>query len=117
MASDAFDVVIVGAGVIGHSIAYQLKGAEPSLTVAVLGDPMNSVMASRAAAGMLAPYCECRQGDRFFRFCRESLDKFPAFVAELTKVSGVGIYLSMAGSLMPASSVGDQWEERLRFFR
>ena len=61
-----FDVVIVGAGVIGHSIAYQLKGAEPSLNVAVLGDPMNSVMASRAAAGMLAPYCECGSGRPLF---------------------------------------------------
>jgi glycine oxidase len=117
MQADVFDVVIIGAGVIGHSIAYQLKGAEPSLNVAVLGDPMNSVMASRAAAGMLAPYCECRESDRFFRFCRESLDKFPAFIEELTDVSGVSIYLSMEGSLMPASSVGDQWDERLRFFR
>ena len=117
MALNAFDVVIVGAGVIGHSIAYQLRGAEPSLNIAVLGDPMNSVMASRAAAGMLAPYCECVQGDRFFRFCRESLDKFPSFLEELTAVSGVSVYLSMAGSLMPASSVRDQWDERLRFFR
>ncbi len=117
MESDVYDVVIVGAGVIGHSIAYQLKGAEPSLSIAVLGDPMNSVMASRAAAGMLAPYCECQRGDSFFRFCRESLDRYPAFIEELTAVSGVGVYLSMAGSLMPASSVGDQWDERLRFFR
>lgn len=117
MQNDVFDVVIVGAGVIGHSIAYQLKGEEPALNVAVLGDPMNSVMASRAAAGMLAPYCECRQGDRFFHFCRESLDKFPLFVAELTNASGVDVHLSMAGSIMPASSVGDQWDERLRFFR
>ena len=117
MTSDAFDVVIIGAGVIGHSIAYQLKGAEPSLNVAVLGDPMNSLMASRAAAGMLAPYCECQQGDRFFQFCRESLEKFPAFIEELTDVSGVGVYLSMAGSIMPASSVKDQWDERLRCFR
>ena len=116
MTSDVFDVVIVGAGVIGHSIAYQLKGAAPSLSVAVLGDPMNSLMASRAAAGMLAPYCECDQGDRFFQFCRESLDKYPVFIEELTQVSGIGVYLSMAGSIMPASSIGDQWEERLRFF-
>ena len=58
-----------------------------------------------------------RKGDRFFQFCRESLDKFPDFIEELTNVSGVGVYLSMSGSLMPASSVGEQWEERLRFFR
>ena len=117
MKSDAFDVAIVGAGVIGYSIAYQLKGVSPSLKIAVLGDPMNSLIASRAAAGMLAPYCECEQGDAFFRFCRDSLDQFPAFVDELSAVSGKSIYLSMAGSLMPACSVGDLWDERLRFFR
>lgn len=117
MQSETFDVVIVGAGVIGLSIAFRLKGSDPSLNIAVLGDTVNSAMASRAAAGMLAPYCECEQGDSFFRFCRESFDRFPAFIEELTAVSGVGVYLSMNGSLMPASSVGDQWDERLRFFR
>ncbi len=117
MKSEVFDVVIVGAGVIGYSIAFTLKGVDPSLKVAVLGDPMNSLMASRAAAGMLAPYCECETGDRFFRFCRESLDQYPAFIEELTHASGMQVYLSMAGSLMPASSVGDLWDERLRFFR
>ncbi len=112
-----FDVVIVGAGVIGHSIAFKLKEAQPSLNIAVLGDPMNSVMASRAAAGMLAPYCECKQGDRFFQFCRESLDEFPGFLQDLTSVSGMKVQFSMMGSIMPASSLGEVWDERLRFFR
>lgn len=117
MAAGEFDVVIIGAGVIGHSIAFKLKGSEPSLNIAVLGDPMNSVMASRAAAGMLAPYCECQQGDRFFQFCRESLDRFPGFLQDLTSVSGVKVQFSMMGAIIPASSVGELWDERLRFFR
>ncbi|MDH5763449.1 MAG: FAD-dependent oxidoreductase [Nitrospinota bacterium] len=117
MASKAFDVVVAGAGVIGLSIAYTLKGIEPSLRVAVLGDPMNSLMASRAAAGMLAPFGECRESDRFFQFCRESLDKYPGFIQDLVSVSERPIHFSMMGSIMPASSVGEQWEERLRFFR
>ena len=78
---------------------------------------MHSLNASRAAAGMLAPFCECEKGDRFFRFCRESLDKYPAFVEELIRCSGVEVHLSMAGSLMPSNLVGGQWDERLRFFR
>ncbi len=117
MQAEVFDVVIVGAGVIGHSIAFKLKRGDPGLKIAVLGDPMNSLMASRAAAGMLAPFCECRQGDRFFRFCRESLEKYPAFVREVSALSGVRVHLSTAGSVMPAKSVGDQWPERLDFFR
>ncbi|HIA32673.1 MAG TPA: glycine oxidase, partial [Nitrospinaceae bacterium] len=44
-----FDIVIIGAGVIGHSIAFRLKQCRPDISLAVLGDPMNSLMASRAA--------------------------------------------------------------------
>ena len=117
METGEFDVVIIGAGVIGHSIAFKLKSSKPSLKIAVLGDPMNSVMASRAAAGMLAPYCECQEGDRFFQFCRESLDQYPGFLHDLASASGIKVHLSMKGSIMPASSVGELWDERLRFFR
>jgi len=117
MTDRAFDLVVVGAGVIGLSIAYQIKRRNPELRITLLGDPMHSLNASRAAAGMLAPFCECEKGDRFFRFCRESLDKYPDFVEELVRSSGVKVHLSMAGSLMPANSMGDQWDERLRFFR
>ena len=117
MKQSEYDIVIIGAGVIGHSIAFRLKQTNPRLKIALLGDGMNSLMASRAAAGMLAPYGECEKADRFFRFCRESLEKYPRFIEELVAVSGVPVYLSMAGSLMPSESYVDRWEERLRFFR
>lgn len=117
MNQETFDIVIIGAGVIGHSIAFRVKRIDPSLKVAVLGDPMNSLVASRAAAGMLAPFCECERADRFFQFCRESLDKYPKFIEELVSVSGVGVYLGRSGSLMPSSSFEGNWDARLRFFR
>lgn len=117
MKQRVYDIVIIGAGVIGHSIAFRLKRTDPGLAIAVLGDAMNSLMASRAAAGMLAPYAECRKDDRFFRFCRQSLDHYPHFLEELVSVSGLDVYLSMAGSIVPYSSMADQWEERLRFFK
>ena len=117
MKQDLFDIVVIGAGVIGHSIAFRLGQIRPELSLAVLGDPMNSLMASRAAAGMLAPFGECDKADSFFKFCRESLLKYPSFVKDLTSVSGVPVYLSMAGSLMPSSSFEGEWEERVRFFR
>ena len=112
-----FDIVVIGAGVIGHSIAFRLKQDRPQLSIAVLGDPVNSLMASRAAAGMLAPFGECASADVFFDFCRESLLKYPSFIENLISVSEVPIYLSMVGSLMPSSSFQGDWEERLRFFR
>nr|NIQ03621.1 glycine oxidase [Nitrospinaceae bacterium]NIR57512.1 glycine oxidase [Nitrospinaceae bacterium]NIS87982.1 glycine oxidase [Nitrospinaceae bacterium]NIT84847.1 glycine oxidase [Nitrospinaceae bacterium]NIU47027.1 glycine oxidase [Nitrospinaceae bacterium] len=50
-----WDLIIIGAGVIGYSIAFKIKRLDPSRRIAVLGDPVHSLMASRAAAGMLAP--------------------------------------------------------------
>ena len=117
MKQGLFDIVVVGAGVIGHSIAFRLRQTKPGLSLAVLGDPVHSLMASRAAAGMLAPFGECHEADRFFQFCRESLEKYPQFIEELTLVSGVPINFSMMGSLMPKSSFKGNWDERLRFFR
>lgn len=109
--------MIIGNGIVGHSIAFRLKRRHPELNIAILGDPMNSLIASRAAAGMLAPFCECDQADRFFEFCRKALDKYPAFIEELTAVSGVPVYLSMNGSLMPLSQFKGDWEGRKKFFR
>jgi len=117
MNNNDFDVIIIGAGVIGFSIAFRLKRIQPGLKIAVLGDSVNSLMASRAAAGMLAPFGECEQADRFFQFCRESLEKYPGFIEELVSVSGVPVFFSMQGSLMPSAFYGDTWEERKRFFQ
>lgn len=117
MKQNLFDIVIIGAGVIGHSIAFRLKQCRPDLNLAVLGDPMNSLMASRAAAGMLAPFGECGKADRFFRFCRESLLQYPDFIKDLISISDIPVYLSMKGSLMPSFSFRNDWEEQIRFFR
>ena len=112
-----FDIVIIGAGVIGHSIAFRLKQCRPDTSLAVLGDPMNSLMASRAAAGMLAPFGECDKADRFFKFCRESLLQYPDFIEDLICTSGVPVHLSMKGALIPSSSFVNGWEKQIRFFR
>ena len=116
MGNSNFDIVVIGSGVIGHSIAFRLKQDAPQLKIVVLGDPVNSLQASRAAAGMLAPFCECDRADRFFKFCRESLDKFPEFLKELVFVSEVSVHFSFEGSLMPSSSYQETWEERKVFF-
>ena len=117
MENDEFDIVLIGAGVIGLSIAFRLQRVRRDLKIAVLGDPMNSLMASRAAAGMLAPFGECEQADRFFGFCRESLEKYPRFTEELVAVSAVPVFFSMQGSLMPSAFYGAGWDKQKRFFK
>ena len=112
-----YDIIIIGAGVIGLSIAFSLKQRASYLKIAVLGDPMNSLMASRAAAGMLAPFGENKFNDCNFRFSRESLDKYPEFIKKVKAISDLDIYLSMAGSIMPYCQIYDQWENRLQFFK
>ena len=116
MNTSGFDIVVIGSGVIGHSIAFRLKQDAPQLKIAVLGDPVNSLQASRAAAGMLSPFCECDRADRFFNFCRESLNKFPEFLKELASISEASVHFSFEGSLMPSSSYQETWEERKAFF-
>jgi len=78
---------------------------------------MNSLMASRAAAGMLAPFGECSEADGFFRFCRESLLQYPNFINDLISTSDIPVHLSMKGSLMPSSSLANDWEKQIRFLR
>ena len=117
MQKNTFDIIIVGSGVIGHSIAFRLLRSEPKLKIALLGDPMNSLMASRAAAGMLAPFGECEDADNFFHFSRQSLDKYPQFIEELVAVSEVPVYFYMQGSLLPSVFFRDSWDEKKRFLK
>ncbi|SVC19601.1 uncharacterized protein METZ01_LOCUS272455, partial [marine metagenome] len=43
MDNSNFDIVVIGSGVIGHSIAFRLKQDAPQMKIAGLGDPVNSL--------------------------------------------------------------------------
>jgi glycine oxidase len=110
-----FDVIIIGGGVIGLSIARELKknGVE---RVAIL--EKNGVCgkeASSAAAGMLAPQAEADKADDFFRFCQESRDLYPQFAAELLEEKGIDIELDQTGTLYLAFDEEDLEEIERRF--
>jgi glycine oxidase len=97
--SHTADVIIIGGGLIGCSIALRL--AQGKLRVCVLdrGDP--SEEASAAAAGMIAPQGETVEPDAFFELCAASRDLFPNFAAEVEELSGqdVGIDDAECGEL------------------
>jgi glycine oxidase len=82
----AYDVIIVGGGLIGGSIAFEL--ASEKLRVAVLDRQEPGREASWAAAGMLAPGPDSPEAPALVPLGRESLRLYPQFIAAIEQASG-----------------------------
>jgi glycine oxidase len=91
------DVLIVGAGLIGCGIAYELAKRGASVTVYDRAEPARA--ASWAGAGMLAPFSEATPDTALVALCRDSLALFPAFVEELRERTGVDARLRRDGTI------------------
>ena len=92
------DVVIVGGGVIGCSIAYALR--KRRVDVVVLDQGEIGAQASRAATGMLAPLKPfARPDDPYTTLLLSSLARFPSLVAELEEATGIDIEYARTGTL------------------
>src|SRR5688572_23508537 len=87
------DVLIVGGGIIGLSLARGLKKRGVEKIAILEKNSACGAEASSAAAGMLAPQAEADCADLFFRFCQESRDLYPKFAAELFEETGVDVQL------------------------
>ena len=82
-----YDVVIVGGGIIGGSIAFDL--ARRNLRVAVLDRQELMHEASWAAAGMLSPAPDCPAAIPLVPLGRASLALYPKFIDALEEASGI----------------------------
>jgi len=91
------DAVIVGAGLIGCGIAYELAKRGAAVTVYDRAEPARA--ASWAGAGMLAPYSEEVVDPALLALCAASLRAYPAFVDDLRERTGVDAHLRHAGTL------------------
>lgn len=100
------DVLIIGGGVIGLSIARELHktGVGKITVVDRSGCGMES---SWAAGGMLGPQAEADEFGEFYKFCSESRDLYPAFAAELLDEAGIDIELDQTGTLYLALNDDD----------
>ena len=99
-------VVIIGAGVIGLSIAWRLA---PRATVTVFDRGKAGAGASHAAAGMLAACCEAEPGEEaLVALGRESQSRWPAFAADLARATGIDVDLRTEGTLVLALTADDQ---------
>ena len=96
------DVIVVGGGVIGLSIAHAVAAEGSSVLVL---DPGETTEASSwAAAGMLAPQSEADRNDPLFNLCAASLHLYRDWAALLREQSGVDPEYEEPGLLYLATS-------------
>jgi len=91
------DVIIVGGGVIGCTIALRL--AHAGLKVAIIERGRIGCEASRAAAGMLSPQAESAEPGPFLDLCLRSRAMYREFAELLKEMSGIDIEYRDEGTL------------------
>jgi glycine oxidase len=91
-------VLVIGAGLIGSSIAWRIAQSGIPTTVVHAG-PLPGE-ASLAGAGMLAPASESKGLSRWLELGLESLRLYPGFVEELRTATGLAIEYRQCGGLI-----------------
>src|SRR6266576_2620660 len=108
------DIVIIGGGVIGLTIARALaqRGVKELMLIerGRLG-----AEASWAAGGILAPQVEVDHHDAFFQLACASRDLYPEFAESLKEETGVDVELDTTGTLCLGFTEKDEAELRRRY--
>src|SRR5918997_1036473 len=107
----SYDLVVVGAGVIGLSCAW--RAAQAGLSVGVVEREEPGAGASGVAAGMLAPVTEADFGEEeLLRLNLEGRELWPGFAAELEELTGMPTGYAESGALVVAADRDDAEELR-----
>jgi glycine oxidase len=113
------DLVVVGGGVIGLTVAW--RASERGMSVTVLERDGTGQGTSHVAAGMLAPVAEVEFGEagrRLLELGLRSAEIWPAFASDLEAVAGVEVELMRTGTLLLARDEDEALElERQIAFR
>jgi glycine oxidase len=113
------DVIVIGGGVIGLSVAWRAR--ERGMSVTVLERDTIGRGTSHVAAGMLAPVAEVEfgaAGRHLLEMGLRSVEIWPAFAADLEEVTGQGVGLLKVGTLLLARDEDEARElERQIAFR
>ena len=100
-------IVVIGAGVIGLSIAWRL--AQRGAAVTVFDKGAAGAGASHAAAGMLATCAEAEPGEEaLVALGRASQARWPEFASELEDWTDLPVDLRSEGTLIVALTADDQ---------
>ncbi|HKS82070.1 MAG TPA: glycine oxidase ThiO [Candidatus Acidoferrales bacterium] len=105
---NACDVVVVGGGIIGSSIAFEL--AAENLRVRLIDRQAPGQEATWAAAGMLSPGPHTPADEPLVPFARESLLLYPEFIAAIEEVSRMKVEFLRNGAI--ETFAGPQAEEK-----
>src|SRR5258708_5329405 len=91
------DTLIIGAGIIGSAIAYNLR--KRNIAVTILERDEAGSHASSAAAGLLAPLGPLPGPGHYADLLLTSFRMFPSLVPELETVSGLKLEYEQTGAL------------------
>ncbi|OEH92953.1 glycine oxidase ThiO [Bacillus solimangrovi] len=97
-----YEVIIVGGGVIGCSIAFYLSKAGKK--VLLLEKDQIGLKSSSAAAGMLGVQAELKEFSPIYPLARRSALLFPDLHQELKELTGIDIGYRVNGAMKPALS-------------
>jgi glycine oxidase len=100
------DAFVIGAGIIGASIAWKLAQAGARVVLADAGRMGGE--ASSAGAGMLAPGGEFERDSIWAKLGTESISLYPAYVRALEADSGLQIDFRICGAIDVANTEEEQ---------
>jgi len=96
------DIIVIGAGIVGCSIAYEL--ARRGAAVQIVEERKPGMGATQAAAGILAPHIEVDSPTSFLDLAVRSLHLFDDFIARTQADSGITVLYRRTGTLQVATS-------------
>src|SRR5688572_4167176 len=96
------DVVVIGAGIIGCAVGREL--ARRGARVRIFEARSIGAGATRASAGVLAPYIEAHERGPLYSLTLRSLAMYDEFVRHASEASGIPIEYRRCGTLEIATS-------------
>jgi glycine oxidase len=97
------DIIVIGAGIIGCAVGYEL--ARRGAAVQIVDDRQPGMGATQASAGMLAPFTEAKdRNTTFLDIAVRSLDLYDEFVARVSQTARMPVGYKRTGTIDVAST-------------